>query len=229
MTLARSAIKGTLLACLLSTPSLADSQFSDPGKLEPNSGQGFTDTRIFLPNMRFPIERAPAFVNSQVYRPGGSAVDGSQCDSRNYSYPWRDNYCESRSWSMPLCAAGKGHQGNDIRPSTCQRNTHWAVAADNGVITSIGTYSVTLQTAQGTIYRYLHLQMDDLAIRLNQRVHRGDRVGKVSNYFGTTSTTTHLHFDVKDSVRVGNSVRVVYVPPYSSLVNSYKKLLAGNP
>ena len=42
--------------------------------------------------MRFPIEVAPAYPNSQVYRPGGLyGGGGSQCDASNYDYPWQDN------------------------------------------------------------------------------------------------------------------------------------------
>ena len=34
-------------------------------------------------------------------------------------YPWRDNFCEARSFQVGQCAAGFGHQGQDIRPAPC--------------------------------------------------------------------------------------------------------------
>jgi len=37
----------------------------------------------------------------------------------NYSYPWQDNFCETRDFEVGQCATGMGHQGQDIRPSSC--------------------------------------------------------------------------------------------------------------
>lgn len=197
-----------------------------PGDLEPKSGSGVTDDEIYYPSLRFPLEGGPAFLNSQVYRPGGSeGGPGGQCSISNYSYPWRDNFCEVRRWSVPICPGGKGHQGQDIRPATCKAGVHWAVAALDGVVTNIGRYSVTIQTASGTILRYLHLQRSDLAVRELDYVRKGDRIGKVSNEFGGTPTTIHLHFDIKDTILVRNQPRAMYIPPYSSLVASYKRLI----
>ncbi len=47
--------------------------FGVPGKLNPaSSGVGrLGDHYIYAPNMRFPLESAPAYVNSQVYGVGG--------------------------------------------------------------------------------------------------------------------------------------------------------------
>ncbi|RZJ24519.1 MAG: M23 family peptidase, partial [Brevundimonas sp.] len=116
------------------------------GVLTPGSGSGATDPTVWAAGMRFPMEAGPAYANSQVYGYGGFAAPGpgGQCDARNYGYPWRDNFCETRSWSNGLCPAGKGHQGQDIRPATCEKKVHWVVAAESGRITSIGSYTVTL-------------------------------------------------------------------------------------
>lgn len=223
---------------LAATPILAVAQptdqaatFDPPGTLEQGSGTGFKDATVYFPNMRFPLEKYPAFANSQVYRKGGgnSPKPGSQCDAENYSYPWRDNYCESRGYAVPMCPAGKGHQGQDIRPATCKANLHWAVAVENGVIAQIGTYSVTLQSADGTLYRYLHLSMKDLAVKELDKVKRGERIGRVSNDFNGTPTTIHLHFDIKDTVQIKNHQVSTYLPPYTSLVKAYKQLLDGKP
>ncbi len=201
-------------------------RYAPPGDLVPGSGRGRADERVYVPDMRFPIEAAPAFANSQVWGRGGSRGGGGrQCDAVNYSYPWRDDYCESREWEMPLCPSGTGHQGQDIRPSTCEDRRWWAVAADAGTITSIGTYSVTLVTADGTRHRYLHMDPASVAVREGQRVQRGARLGLISDAFGDSSTTIHLHYDLVQNVEgFGN----VYVPPYMSLVRSYEALL-GQP
>ncbi len=203
------------------------------GKLVPdNSGKGRQgDNYVYAPGIRFPLLEAPAYINSQVYGIGGLyGKPGSLCDARNYQYPWKDNFCEKRGWPMPLCPAGTGHQGVDIRSATCEKNKHIAVAVEDGVITSIGQYTVYLRGRSGRTYRYLHLAPSSLQIRRGQRVKRGQPIGKVSNYMGDTKTSIHLHFDIKQTIRFsdGKSARV-YVPPYTSLVDAYKRLLSGTP
>jgi MYXO-CTERM domain-containing protein len=176
--------------------------------------------------MRYPIENSPSFANSQVWGPGGyQGPGGGQCDDTNYSYPWWDNFCETRSWDVPLCPSGNGHQGQDIRPATCEDAKHWTVAAEDGVITNIGTYSMYLQADNGTRHRYLHMQRASYTVGEGDRVSKGDRLGKVSNEFGGTPTTIHLHYDLYQNVSgIGNT----YVPTYMSLVESYERLL-GEP
>ena len=45
---------------------------------------------------------------------------GAQPDERSAAgYPWRDNFCEARSFDVGQCAGGFGHQGQDIRPGAC--------------------------------------------------------------------------------------------------------------
>lgn len=201
------------------------------GALYPGSGSGTPDPTLWAAGMRFPIEVAPAFANSQVYGYGGGQAPGpgGQCDARNYSYPWRDNFCESRSAANGMCPAARGHQGQDIRPSTCQDATHWVVAAEDGVVTSIGSYSVFIQGASGRIYRYLHMDMPHVRSILaeGQHVTRGQRIGKVSNDFGGTPTTIHLHFEIKAPVTRDGATAIIFVPTYSSLVDSYGRLLNG--
>lgn len=198
--------------------------YSPPGTLVSGSGKGRPDSKIYAPGIRFPIESGPAYANSQVWGHGGnSGPGGGQCDKENFSYPWHDNYCESRSWDMPLCPSGTGHQGQDIRAASCQKGVHWAVAAVDGTITSIGSYSVYLTSADGTRYDYLHMQ--DVQVKEGQQVKRGERVGKVSNQFNGEATTVHLHFNIKQNVA---GVGSVYVPTYLSLVESYETLLGIN-
>ncbi|MBI2389540.1 MAG: M23 family metallopeptidase [Deltaproteobacteria bacterium] len=214
-----------LVATVSPRASAADFTYRPPGELVSGSGKGRVDTKVYAPGMRFPIEVAPAYANSQVWGAGGmNGPGGTQCSTSNYSYPWRDNYCETRSWDMPLCPAGTGHQGQDIRASTCAKDVHWAVATTDGTITNIGSYSVYLTAADGTRYDYLH--MSNVAVSLGAKVKRGQRLGKVSNVFGSTPTTIHLHFNMRQNV---TGVGSVYVPPYLSLVESYKSLIGPPP
>ncbi|QCB38965.1 M23 family metallopeptidase [Sphingobium sp. PAMC28499] len=190
-----------------------------PGELLPRSGKGVTSTTIFAPSIRFPVETPPAYLNSQVWGVGGlSGPRGSASDPRNYQYPWRDNFCESRSRATPMCPSGTGHQGQDIRPGGPGVAKYWAVAAESGKIRKIGSYSVILIGSSGTEYRYLHLAMHQLAVKLGDNVMRGQRIGLISNDFGNTKTTVHLHFEMLQN-RNGKGLR--HVPPYSSLVASY--------
>jgi len=207
--------------CAPTAALAAPFSYLPPGDLIPGSGQGRVDNKVYAPGMRFPIEAGPAFANSQVWGAGGSqGPGGGQCDTINYDYPWRDNYCETRQWDMPLCPAGTGHQGQDIRPSTCQKDVHWTVAAVDGTITSIGSYSVYLTAADGTRYDYLH--MSQVQVSVGQKVTRGQRIGKVSNEFGGTPTTIHLHFNLRQNIA---GIGSVYVPPYLSLIEAYQALI----
>ncbi|MEN0067771.1 MAG: peptidoglycan DD-metalloendopeptidase family protein [Myxococcota bacterium] len=205
----------------------AEFTFEPPGALVPESGAGREDETLYVPGMRFPLEQAPAFLNSQVYSPGGfQGPPGRECDDVNYQYPWRDNFCESRRFRMPLCPAGTGHQGQDIRPGTCERDKHWAVATVTGTIVRIGSFSVTLIAEDGTQHRYLHLEPASLVVAAGDRVVRGDRIGRVSNTFfdgdgNRVPTTTHLHYDIQQNLDGRN----VFVPPYATLVASYQALL----
>ena len=132
-------------------------QYLPPGDLAPGSGEGLADDTIYAPGMRFPLESGPAYPNSQVWGHGGSeGPGGSQCDAANFSYPWRDNYCETRSWDMPLCPAGVGHQGQDIRAATCDANVYPIVSSQAGTVTNIGSYSVYVTADDGTRFDYLH-------------------------------------------------------------------------
>lgn len=214
----------SLFSLLPATALAQDFTYNPPGQLVPGSGTGRADDNVYVPDMRFPIEVAPAYPNSQVWGRGGNfGPGGGQCDSQNYSYPWWDNYCESRSWTMPLCPSGTGHQGQDIRPSTCDRDTHWVVASEGGQVTDIGSYVVYVTSDSGTLHRYMHMNMNQLAVSRGQRVNKGDRLGLVSNHFGGTPTTIHLHWDIGQNIPSAGGQ--VFVPTYMSLVRSYETLL----
>ena len=202
------------------------------GQLVPShSGQGrFGDNYIYAPNIRFPIEQAPAYINSQVYGVGGlHGKSGNLCDRRNYQYPWHDNFCEKRGWGMPLCPSGTGHQGVDIRTATCTKRKYYAVAVESGQISYIGKYTVTLRGNSGRKYRYLHLDSNTLQVSRGQMLRRGQRIGLVSDNMGRSKTSIHLHFDMKQTIVIDGVPKQVYVPPYSSMVDAYGRLLRGNP
>ena len=113
--------------------------------------------------IRFPLE-APAFIHSQMRRSGDKA------DAPNGAYPWRDNFCEARSFSVGQCGDGYGHQGEDIRPGACpspagaggcdpKQQPVFAVR-DGMVIRSQKQQAATLQINTRTEhirFRYMHM------------------------------------------------------------------------
>ncbi len=197
----------------------ADEPFSylTPGDLIPGSGTGRVDYNVYLEGMRFPIEKVPAYANSPVWGVGGmNGPSGSQCHEDNYSYPWRDNFCETRGWTTPMCPTGKGHQGQDIRPSTCEDSKHWAVAAEGGTFTDTSGWAIYMIGDSSMRHTYMHLDPGSLQVWVGKRVEKGDRIGKISDYFGGTSTHIHLHYEIYSGGQ--------HFPPYMSLVRAYEKL-----
>jgi hypothetical protein len=207
------------------------------GELLPNSGPGFVDDTVYRTDILFPTED-PVYLNSQVYRHGGgqaalNGFTGGQCDATNYNYPWQDTFCEKRDREQPLCPGG-GHEGLDIRPHTCARSVHFAVAVEDGRIIDIRRHWVTLQTPDGTMYNYLHLNMNELEVVEGDLVAKGDRIGKISNDFfksdGTSvPTTTHLHFEMYENyvASPGDDPLFTKVNPYMTLVAAYDRKLRG--
>lgn len=221
--------------------------YHPPGALTPGSGQGSPDETVYAPDMVFPILEARAFPQSMVFQPGGfrysGDLPGDECIPENYEYPWRDNFCERgrpSSFKSPLCPAGSGvHLGQDIRVgdgATCQSmrsryrtNTqsitdYKVVAAEDGIISNISSYTVSLRAGPRT-YRYLHMNMRALQVSVGDAVSAGQHLGYVSKDFGFDSngnrrpTTFHLHFVLKVNTAEGS----IFVPPYTSLIESYAR------
>ncbi|MGP1274108.1 MAG: M23 family metallopeptidase [Caulobacterales bacterium] len=210
--------------------------YTPAGELPEGSGSGVADAPVYAPGMRFPVEVPRAFPNTQLWRPGGihASPPWNQCAEENYDYPWFDNFCETRGWSTPMCPGGTGHQGQDIRPPRCPRSPYgdedrfWAVAADNGVISGISSHTVTLLADDGTSYLYLHLDPARLDVETGDTVARGERIGVIWNHFGATPTTFHLHFEIRQSVLIGEEIRLTPVPPYTSLIEAFERLARGD-
>lgn len=204
-----------------------------PGALIPGTGEGNVDDVVYAPDMVFPIATAPTWLQSQVFTFGGGVGGGDQCDPRNYQYPWRDNFCETRSANRnsPYCPSNKIHQGQDIRvgtPEGCNemrglsaadRTLYEVVAVEDGIISNIGSYSVNLR-AGGRIYKYLHLNMAKLKVKTGDSIKAGDPIGYVSNDFGGYATTFHLHFEITQNT---GDAGWVHVPPYLSLVEAFER------
>ncbi|WP_233356139.1 peptidoglycan DD-metalloendopeptidase family protein [Henriciella aquimarina] len=208
--------------------------YTTTGQLVAGSGTGTQEREtVFSPEMRFPIKAAPAYLQSQVWGFGGGVRGGDQCDTRNYEYPWHDNFCETRSSNRnsPYCPVARIHQGQDIRVGTAQgcnemrrtpakdRALYEVVAVEDGVIQSVGTYTVTLR-AGPRIYKYMHMNMRALQVSSGDTVTKGQKLGYVSNDFGGTPTTFHLHFEMLQNTAESGWV---HVPPYTSLVAAYER------
>jgi murein DD-endopeptidase MepM/ murein hydrolase activator NlpD len=245
-----------------------DFTYRPPGEIIATSGYrgqgGHADSTVYA-QIRFPLEKAPAFANSQSFLNWGDCFHRGRvppptskgavyhCKSsnkplvfdesaaENYSYPWQDNFCEARDFGVGQCATGFGHQGQDIRPSTCTlRNdgadrcmsTHDAVVAvrDGIIIRSPKQQAATLlidTRNEHVRFRYMHMnptQMDEDGILNGSFVEEGEKIGLVSNYMDYPGgTTTHLHFDVQVFTRDG----WLWVNPYVTLISAYERLIGG--
>lgn len=224
--------------CLLLCAFLVPAQAFGQGKftylperdLLPYSGSYFSQDFIDIPTLRFPLENAPAYLNSQVYNPGGFynskslyPYGANAFSAPNFDYPWRDNYCEKRDYPTRYCASGVGHQGQDIRTATYADDAYWVVATEGGKITDINYFSseVILDANSPAIRQYYYRHMKSIQVVVGQTVVAGQRLGKVSNVFGGTPTTFHLHLEMK--MTAGGVFD--FVPPYTFLVHAYERLI----
>jgi hypothetical protein len=245
-----------------------DFTYRPPGELIANSGYrraGGQPDRTVYAQIRFPIEQAPAFANSQSFMNWGDCYlkgrfprphdkgDAYRCKlndkklvfdesaTENYSYPWQDNFCETRDFQAGQCPGGFGHQGQDIRPSACSLKNgeadrcvpdrYGAVAVRDGVVIRTPKQQAMLllvnSRTEHVRFRYMHMTPDKLdadGMVHGRRLTEGERVGVVSNYQGFRGgTTTHLHFDLQVFTRDG----WIWVNPYSTLIASYERLLGA--
>jgi murein DD-endopeptidase MepM/ murein hydrolase activator NlpD len=196
-------------------------------------GSGRADLNAYS-QIRFPLN-APAFMHSQSRR--RSADNSDQPDA---FYPWRDNFCEARSFSVGQCPTGFGHQGEDIRPAPCpvandlgicdpKKQPIFAVR-DGVLIRSQKQQAATLQVNTHTEhirFRYMHMNpsaMDADGVLNGRVVSEGEKLGVVSNYLDhPNGTSRHLHFDVQVFTRDG----WLWVSPYVTLISAYERLIHG--
>jgi hypothetical protein len=193
--------------------------------------------------IRFPLEKARAFVHSQSFRhrrPREKPLD--ELTGSNTSYPWRDTFCEARSFGVGQCPSGYGHQGQDIRPAPCPAASEGSAnpcspkqqgvvaVRDGTVIRSRKQQAATLQVNTRTEhirFRYMHMNpaaLDVDGILNGRNVDEGEKIGVVSNYLDhPNGTSLHLHFDVQVFTRDG----WLWVNPYVTLVGAYERLIHG--
>jgi len=215
---------------------------------------------VVVESIRFPIERGPAFANSQIFGAGGGGYDGGSSspaswdpvpgqenDAVNYDYPWRDNFCEVRGWSVADCPGGEGHQGQDIRPRSCENAAHWAVAPENATVRNVGSrVIVNLYGESGKLHAMMHL---DRPLATNPRtgqpfkrgdqIFRGERLGRISNMTSKKDgcdsgrcTFVHLHYEIwAGAAEEGawNERGTNPLPPYGTLVEAYLDLIDLEP
>jgi hypothetical protein len=221
-----------------------DFTYRPPGDIIPNSGargQGGRPDFTAYAQIRFPLQKAPAFVNSQSFRnrkSGRRSLD--ELAGRNDLYPWRDNFCEARDFGVGQCSSGFGHQGQDIRSpcsprsedaERCDPRQQAVVAVREGVlIRSPRQQAATLQINtrnEHMRFRYMHMNptgMDIDGVLSGRRVAEGEKIGVVSNYLDhPNGTTRHLHFDVQVFTRDG----WLWVNPYVTLISAYERLIRG--
>jgi hypothetical protein len=193
--------------------------------------------------IRFPLEKTPAFAHSQSFRsrkPSPGPLD--EPVGGNTNYPWQDNFCEARSFGVGQCASGFGHQGQDLRPAPCSlpgdgteacdpRQQAVVAVRDGVVIRAPKQQAATLQinTRNEHIrFRYMHMNpatMDADGILNGRRMGEGEKIGVVSNYLNhPNGTSRHLHFDVQVFTRDG----WLWVNPYTTLVSAYERLIRGH-
>ena len=246
----------------------SDFTYYGPGDLIENTGwkkmPGRIDRHVYA-RMRFPIAYAPAYVKSQSFLPWGDCyrtgmagrmgrkgapyqckVNGQpllfdESAAVNFTYPWRDNFCEQRDFLVGQCPGGYGHQGEDIRPAQCVLNNaeadrclpyqDYVAAVHDGVIRrmpgNLSAYIVVNTENEHVRFRYLHLNpklMDADGLLNGRQVSEGEIIGRVATWGDfENGTSYHLHFNIQVFTTVG----WVWVNPYMTLVAAYERLIGG--
>ena len=253
----------------LSRPTAkSDFTYYSPGDLIENTGwrkmPGRVDYHVYA-RMRFPIAFAPAYVKSQSFMPWGDCYRTGmighlgkkgapyrckvndkplvfdESAAENFTYPWRDNFCEQRDFLVGQCPGGYGHQGEDIRPAQCVLNNaeadrclpyqDYVAAVHDGVIRRmpgfLSAYIVTNNENEHVRFRYLHMNpqfMDADGLLNGRQVSEGEIIGKVATWGDfKNGTSYHLHFNIQ----VFTSIGWVWVNPYMTLVAAYERLIGG--
>jgi murein DD-endopeptidase MepM/ murein hydrolase activator NlpD len=177
-------------------PAEASREFSffSPGALVAGSGlktdmSGRADYTVYA-RLRFPMEKAPAFANSQSFSNWGDCdftgrtrhpyrkgapysckVNGlplvfDESAGRNYAYPWRDNFCEHRRFMVGQCPGGEGHQGQDIRPGSCALFNEGADRCEPYQHDIVATHDGTILRARKQEAVFLFVNTPDTHVRV---------------------------------------------------------------
>ncbi len=246
----------------------SDFTYFSPGFLVPNSGwrkmPGRADYHVYA-RMRSPIADAPSYVKSQSFMPWGDCyrtghrgrlgrkgteysckVNGiplvfDESAAVNFTYPWRDNFCEQRDFLVGQCPGGYGHQGEDIRPGSCTifneggdrclPYQHTVAAVRDGLIWrtpgNLAAYIVINTKNSFVRFRYLHMNpnyMDADNLVSGREVSEGEIIGKVATWGDRENGTSyHIHFNIQVFTKVG----WVWVNPYMTLVLAYERQIGG--
>jgi murein DD-endopeptidase MepM/ murein hydrolase activator NlpD len=211
-----------------------------PGRLLPGTtfrGHGGRADRTVYSQIRFPLGKVPAYVNSQKFQSRNKGPAADPDAPPNYSYPWRDSFCEIRGFVVGQCPGGIGHQGQDIRPALCKPAPGAArcdpsdevVAVRDGVIMrnprQEAVYVIVNTATEHVRFRYLHMnphRMDEDGLFSGRRVQEGEVIGRVSNFHKREGGTSyHLHFDIQVPTKDG----WVFVNPYMTLISAYERLI----
>jgi hypothetical protein len=254
----------------LSRPDKQSEDFTyySPGDLIENSGwrkmPGRADYNVYA-HMRFPMADAPAYIKSQSFMPWGDCYRTgrigrvgrkdapyrckvndrplvfNESAPENWTYPWRDNFCEMRDFLVGQCPGGYGHQGEDMRPSNCVLSNegsdrclpyqHTVAAAHDGLIWrtagNLGAYIVWNTANEHVRVRYLHTNpkmMDSDGLFSGRVVSQGEIIGKVATWGDyENGTSYHIHFNLQVFTKVG----WVWVNPYMTLVAAYERQIGA--
>ena len=247
-----------------------DFSYFSPGFLIPGTGMKKADTGradyTVYANLRFPMQAPPSFANSQSFNNWGNCdftgrsprrlgrkgmsysckVNGlpltfDESAGANYSYPWRDNFCEHRFFYVGQCPGGVGHQGQDIRPGFCKQFNlgadrclpyqHTVVAARDGAVLRMrqqeALYLFVNAPDAHLRLRYIHMnpkRLDADGIVSGRALREGEPVGEVGTFDRfERGTTYHLHVDMQVPTKAG----WVFVNPYMTLVAAYARLIGA--
>jgi hypothetical protein len=221
----------------------SDFTYRPPGDIVAHSASRKLNGRVdytAYSQIRFPLEKAPAFAHSQSFHLRKSDKFDELAVGPT-SYPWQDNFCEARSFGVGQCASGFGHQGQDMRPAPCPLHDDGpehcdskqrAVVAvrDAVLIREPKQQAATLQVNtrnEHIRFRYMHMDpsaMDADGVLNGRHVEEGEKIGVVSNYLDRPNgTTRHLHFDIQVFTRDG----WLWINPYVTLVSAYERLIHG--
>ncbi len=161
-----------------------------------------------------------------------------------FTYPMRQRWMAAMTWfsNEPVSVNARGwyyyHAGMDFGATEGKTE---AVSAIDGVVASRGLNVlpgceppvekradvVYLKDRRGWFYRYSHLKKIDPAIRVGEKVSRGQRVGLVGKE-GHSGGWSHLHFDVRALQPSGKwGVQDSYAFLWQSYIEQYQpKVLA---